>query len=128
LVTKKNIRKNFILLLVFSLSILLWTTANAQIRNGIQKTYYDTGEIKQELSYKNGKKDGVEKQYDKDGKLLKELYYQDGKFQGEVQPETIRNYGYLSILKSWKLWAIIIGVLTGGWFLLTGLIFKNKSF
>ncbi len=52
------------------------------VREGEAKFYYSNGQLKQELTYVNGKVDGLVKDYNENGKL-KELYnIEDGKREG----------------------------------------------
>ena len=51
--------------------------------NGSVKDYYENGQLKAELNYKNGKLDGLEKEYHQNGQLYIEENYKDGKLEGE---------------------------------------------
>lgn len=63
----------------------------------VKKEYYDNGKLKEEIPYKNCKKEGIEKWYYKNGNLKKEIpykngwlegiskkYYENGKLQAEI--------------------------------------------
>ncbi len=47
--------------------------------NGVQKEYYESGEIKSERTYKDGKRNGVLKKYYKSGNLKEEVTLANGK-------------------------------------------------
>jgi antitoxin component YwqK of YwqJK toxin-antitoxin module len=46
------------------------------------KGYYENGNLKGEINYKNGKPEGVWKNYHENGDLKNEVNYKDGKFEG----------------------------------------------
>ncbi len=69
-------RKSAILL---AISIMLInSTAYAEVH----KEYYESGQLKAETSYKDGKKDGIEKQYYESGQLQGETNFKDDKLEG----------------------------------------------
>ena len=53
--------------------------------NGVEKSYYESGELKSEVMFKDGKLNGVEKSYYKTGELESEIPYQDGKMDGDME-------------------------------------------
>lgn len=66
-------------------------TVNAKVhykvdnQEGIRKTYYENGQLKEEANYKNGKLDGEAKYYYKNGQLKEEANYKNGKLDGEAK-------------------------------------------
>ncbi|MEO8149688.1 MAG: hypothetical protein ABI723_18765 [Bacteroidia bacterium] len=48
------------------------------VKQGLYKSFYDTGELSQTLSYKNNQRDGVYKSYLRNGKLSEESFYENG--------------------------------------------------
>ena len=54
-------------------------------KNGIEKEYYENGQIKSETLYVNGSKNGIKKEYYESGKLLSEFTYVDGEMEGDVK-------------------------------------------
>ena len=52
------------------------------LKEGIEKIYHKNGNLRYEISYKNGKLDGIEKFYDKSGILRYEISYKNGKLDG----------------------------------------------
>lgn len=50
--------------------------------DGIEKSYYKNGNLKQETSYKNNVIDGIEKRYYENGDLIAEITYQNEKIIG----------------------------------------------
>ena len=53
--------------------------------SGINKEYYENGNIKEEISYKNGKLNGVSKEYYENGSLKSESTFIDGVLNGKVK-------------------------------------------
>ncbi len=51
--------------------------------NGIQKFWYDNGQLYYEENYKNGKKEGIQKGWYDNGQLLYENNYKEGKAEGK---------------------------------------------
>ena len=50
--------------------------------NGLQKIWYDNGQLYQELIFKDGKYDGLQKEWYKNGQLYQEITYKDEKKDG----------------------------------------------
>ena len=50
--------------------------------SGINKEYYENGNIKEEISYKNGKLNGVSMEYYENGSLKSESTFKDGLLNG----------------------------------------------
>jgi antitoxin component YwqK of YwqJK toxin-antitoxin module len=48
----------------------------------VKREYYDSGKLKSEAHYKNGKKDGLEILWYKSGKKSIETHYKNGKLEG----------------------------------------------
>jgi antitoxin component YwqK of YwqJK toxin-antitoxin module len=48
----------------------------------VVKEYYDSGKLKREENYKNGKLEGSTKSYYERGALKTEIYYKNGKAEG----------------------------------------------
>ena len=111
---------------------------NEIVQHGINKTYYENGNIQQEGEYVNGKREGVWSFYDKNGVKTHEGTFQDGKpwngtftVVSEVELETstgfyeyiYKNLDYsdadLPVQKSVKSTVIVssytAGVLNGKW-------------
>ncbi|PID67754.1 MAG: hypothetical protein CR968_05120 [Flavobacteriia bacterium] len=58
---------------------LLYKTSFGNYGHGKYKDYYyNTGQLKQEGAYENGKKQGEWCDYDKEGNLIKTTYYDQG--------------------------------------------------
>jgi antitoxin component YwqK of YwqJK toxin-antitoxin module len=51
-------------------------------KNGSGKWYFESGQLKYEGNWKNGKQDGVEMAYFASGQLKQEAYLRDGRAQG----------------------------------------------
>ena len=51
-------------------------------REGIEKWYYESGELKTEIPYKNDKREGIAKEYDSNGNLAIEIPYKNNKAEG----------------------------------------------
>ena len=47
--------------------------------DGIGKSYYQNGQVEMEEPYKNGERDGVIKVYDENGKLVRQATFKNGK-------------------------------------------------
>ena len=54
-------------------------------KNGIQKTYYENGQMKMEVLHKNGKKDGMGKLYSTKGILVGEFPFKNDMLDGLVK-------------------------------------------
>ena len=50
-------------------------------KHGVQKAYYENGNLRLEFPYQNGKLHGVEKEYDENGNLIKETLYENGELK-----------------------------------------------
>jgi antitoxin component YwqK of YwqJK toxin-antitoxin module len=48
-------------------------------KNGLHTEYYDSGQTRVELNYKDGKKRGKFTVRDKNGQIIEEHYYKNGK-------------------------------------------------
>ena len=48
---------------------------------GSGKVYYENGQLRGEVNYKNGKRNGIFKEYDNSGKLISSRAYVDGKLK-----------------------------------------------
>ncbi|WP_338941153.1 toxin-antitoxin system YwqK family antitoxin [Fusobacterium nucleatum] len=55
------------------------------IQVGVQKRYYESGELLSELSYKNGKMDGIGKSYYQNGQVEMEEPYKNGERDGVIK-------------------------------------------
>ncbi len=78
----------------------LWTY-NGVLYNGYAESYYETGLMKERISFLNGKKHGVAKHFFQDGHLKEETNYNNGKLDGtkkiwsnEVDHTLIANLNY----------------------------------
>ena len=54
-------------------------------REGIGKEYYENGNLKREEPYKNNKAEGIEKWYYENGKLMAEMSYLNNLFHGDTR-------------------------------------------
>ncbi len=73
--------------IIFAVSIFVVIIANLvfaeeSIKDGVHKEYYENGNLKKEVTYKNGKKDGVSKGYYENGELFAQHILKDGKEEG----------------------------------------------
>ena len=57
----------------------------ASSREGLQKTFYPSGKVKDEINYKAGKLEGISKSYYEDGTLKSESDYVAGKMNGTAR-------------------------------------------
>ncbi len=53
--------------------------------NGVQRLYYENGNLRMEMNYVDGKAHGSVKRYYEDGTLEEESNYANGELQGEVK-------------------------------------------
>ncbi|CAI8282490.1 MAG: Uncharacterised protein [Owenweeksia sp. TMED14] len=53
-----------------------------RIKNGLQKNYFESGQIKSIVNFKDGKKEGTGKSYFKSGELKYEGFWRNGKQEG----------------------------------------------
>jgi antitoxin component YwqK of YwqJK toxin-antitoxin module len=44
--------------------------------------YFGSGQLKQEMNYKNGKLDGISRLYYESGQLMQEMNYRNGRLEG----------------------------------------------
>jgi len=51
-------------------------------KNGIEKKYFESGELKEEMPYKKGKIDGTRKKYHMNGQVSLEVTYRNGEIVG----------------------------------------------
>jgi len=61
------------------------TSIDAVPKNGIHREYFENGETRKELNYKDGKKDGSFKQYYRNGGLFREGTYKNDKWEGVLK-------------------------------------------
>lgn len=47
--------------------------------SGVVKKFYNSGELKDQMAFENGKPNGTQKRYYKSGKLMGEISYKNGK-------------------------------------------------
>ncbi|WP_410780181.1 toxin-antitoxin system YwqK family antitoxin, partial [Helicobacter bilis] len=52
---------------------------------GIEKWYYENGNLWREIPYKNNKAEGIEKWYYENGKLMAEIPYLNNLFHGDTR-------------------------------------------
>lgn len=57
---------------------------NDTIKDGACLRFYETGELKEELNYKNGKKNGLQKEYFENGRIAMLYSFKDGVQEGNV--------------------------------------------
>ena len=69
--------KNILLILLITISFI------GCGQNGIQKEYYDNGNLRSERNYKNGNLNGISKLYHLDGYLLSKKNYKNGELHDE---------------------------------------------
>jgi antitoxin component YwqK of YwqJK toxin-antitoxin module len=77
--------------------------------DGLEKTWYESGNRHDETFYKNGKKNGSDRDWTEAGYLFNEYYYVDGKVHGlqkswyydtdKLQYETYYTYGVIDLYK-----------------------------
>ncbi len=70
----KNIKVLIILCLVLCVPVVGFSE--------VVKEYYDSGKLKREENYNNGKQEGITKSYYESGALKTEIYYKNGKAEG----------------------------------------------
>ena len=58
------------------------TPTQVGIKNGVEKVYYQMGQLAYVVNYVNNKRDGKLTWYDKYGRLLADMYYKMGELQG----------------------------------------------
>ncbi|MCF6205793.1 MAG: toxin-antitoxin system YwqK family antitoxin [Sulfurovum sp.] len=58
------------------------TRTSKGIKHGVEKVYYETGELAYEVKNVDGQRDGTLTWYDRDGNVLEILHYQHGKRHG----------------------------------------------
>ena len=122
------LHKIAIFILVLSLFVAPGT-ARAAKSDGIHKTYYDSGEVKFESMYEDGKLNGMTKEYAKDGTLRAKYVFRDGQVISKQDMNTPqRDLGGMSFVRSWGFWAGMAGLLVVGGFLFSKLVFKNRPF
>ena len=75
-------------------------------REGIEKWYYESGELKTEIPYKNDKREGIAKEYYENGGLQAEIPFKNHNIDGDMKLYTedgkllallkIENYEFIS--------------------------------
>lgn len=70
----------FIVAVVTFFTVCQLCTAQSRFEDGPHKTYYDSGELKSEGDYLNGKRNGKWLSYHKNGRISKEYEYDKGKY------------------------------------------------
>ena len=68
--------------------------------SGRSVSYYENGQVKEKINYKNGKPDGLEEWYYENGQLERKVNYKDGKKDG--LEEWYDENGLLEIRKNYK--------------------------
>jgi antitoxin component YwqK of YwqJK toxin-antitoxin module len=58
-----------------------WSYKDGKLE-GLAKRYYESGALKAEVNYKDGKPEGIHKQYYKSGALKTEASFRDGNLEG----------------------------------------------
>ena len=116
---------------VFIISIALigayTVLSHAAKKNGIHKTYYDSGELKYEATYKNGILEGITKEYNRDGSLKGKYMFKDGELFSKVGgEETKRDFGIFGIFVGFKFWIVVLVIGAGLWFLFAKFVFRNR--
>ena len=79
----ENIKKNLIGKALTVLLIILFVPSVGF--SEVRKTYYESGELKSEITFKNGKQEGPFKRYYRNGKLASEGTYKNGRKEGRVK-------------------------------------------
>ena len=64
------------------LAFFVVVAAGCGLQDGREVEYYETGQLKSETHYKNGKKDGISVYWREDGTKLNEWHYMAGKLDG----------------------------------------------
>lgn len=92
------------------------------ISNGFYRTYYNSGALESEQSFKDGKRHGITKIYDEIGELVQTDDYKNGKLIGtkDIREEVGGTPGKILIILF-----VVICVL---WFLFVKVILRNKPF
>lgn len=70
----------FVLSIVTILAVCLISSAQSRFEDGPYKTYYESGQVKSEGSYLNGKPDGKWIDYFENGQISSEYSYANGKY------------------------------------------------
>ena len=58
-------------------------------KEGVQKSWYESGQLESEKNYKDGKAEGIQKWWNEDGQLEDERNYKDGKLINQYSSSTI---------------------------------------
>ena len=75
-----------ITIMVITLVVLCGLVYGQEVpENGVHKEYYENGQLKAEMNYKDGKLDGDKKKYYENGQLKTEMTYKDGKLEGAIR-------------------------------------------
>ena len=98
-----------------------------QKKEGLVKEYYDSGVLKSETNYKNGKKDGAEVIYDENGRMEYTSKYVKGEMVRSFASEPVRDLGPFKFLMNLRLWAGVIGGSVLLWLLFVKVVLKGKS-
>ena len=97
-------------------------------KNGLYVTYYDSGQVRTEESFKDGRRHGIMKLYSERGRLIQSVRYENGKYIGIVSSPIKHKLGPLKFLLDIRFW---IGIFIGGgilWFLFVQVSFKDRPF
>lgn len=57
---------------------IMYINGEKEAFTGIARTYFDNGNIKEEIEFKNGMKDGTSKEYARNGSLREEAEFKNG--------------------------------------------------
>ena len=61
---------------------IMYIKGEKEAFTGTARTYFDNGNIKEEIEFKNGMKDGNSKEYARNGSLREEAEYKNGQLNG----------------------------------------------
>jgi len=75
-------KKIFWFMFLFTILFKTYTYGDVLIKDGVHKEYYENGNLRSEIAYKDGMWHGSFKTYYKNGNLIEERNYVDGKLEG----------------------------------------------
>ncbi|MFC1645896.1 toxin-antitoxin system YwqK family antitoxin [Candidatus Omnitrophota bacterium] len=75
-------KKIFLFSFLFAIMFQTYTYGEVPIRDGVHKEYYENGNLRSEISYKDGMWHGSFKTYYENGNLIEERNYVNGKLDG----------------------------------------------
>ncbi len=79
---------------------IMYINGEKEAFTGIARTYFDNGNIKEEIEFKNGMKDGTSKEYARNGSLREEAEFKNGEVNGIRK--MYYDSGKLLLSQEWK--------------------------